>query len=149
MDNQQLPVLTVLVGLPRSGKSTLAKTMGYPIVNLDSIRLALTGQPFCEEAESMVSCIAKIMITSLFLAGHSRVIIDATNVTVEDRNRWIDKRWRREFIHITTSSGICTSRALEDGNLQLVNVIHDKKNRLEVPTDEELIDHERDQYNKG
>lgn len=142
MENK-LPVLMVLVGLPRSGKSTLAKSMGYPIVNLGSVRLALTGQPFCKDAESMVLSITKIMISALFLAGNNRVVLDATNVTIEDRKRWIDERWRREFVHITTPCEICVSRALEEGSLNLTSTIYLKNSQLELPTEKELSDHER------
>ena len=35
--------LIVMVGLPRSGKTTWARKQGYPIVNPDSIRLAFHG----------------------------------------------------------------------------------------------------------
>lgn len=142
MDTKPINVLTVLVGLPKSGKSTFAKALGQPIVNLDSIRLALTGQPFYDDAESIVLSIAKIMIISLFLAGHDRVTLDATNVTINDRNRWIDKRWCRDFVYIDTSSEICISRAIEDDQLYLIPVITIKKSQFELPTDNELTDHE-------
>ncbi|KKK82651.1 hypothetical protein LCGC14_2801230, partial [marine sediment metagenome] len=46
--------LILTVGLPRSGKSTWARKQGHPIVNPDSIRLALYGEPFIEEAEPMI-----------------------------------------------------------------------------------------------
>ena len=72
--------LILTVGLPRSGKSTWAMQQGYPVVNPDSIRLALHGHRFREESEEHVWAIAKTMVNSLFIAGHDKVIVDATNI---------------------------------------------------------------------
>ncbi len=46
--------LICTVGLPRSGKSTWCKTQSYPIVNKDSIRLALHGQRYLQDAEKEI-----------------------------------------------------------------------------------------------
>ena len=80
--------LIAMVGLPRSGKSTWAKKAGHPIVSPDAIRLALHGQRFISEAEPFVWAIAKAMVRALFLAGHSAVILDATNNTRKRRDEW-------------------------------------------------------------
>lgn len=83
-----MKTLLFTVGLPRSGKSTWSKSTGLPIVNRDSIRLALHGQPFLKEAEDMVTAIEKYMVKSLFLAGHNTVIIDATNLKIRYIKAW-------------------------------------------------------------
>lgn len=44
-------ILVITVGLPRSGKSTWAKTLGAPIVSCDAIRQALGVYPFVPKAE--------------------------------------------------------------------------------------------------
>ena len=80
--------MILTVGLPRSGKSTWAKTTGHPIVNPDSIRLALYGMAFQKEAEGFVWAIAKCMVKALFLAGHDTVILDATNTTIKRQEDW-------------------------------------------------------------
>jgi len=92
-----MPTLILTVGLPRSGKTTWAKQMGVPIVNPDSIRLALHGQPFIGLAEPFVWAIAKTMVRALFLAGHDNVIVDATNTTRKRRDDWKSSSWVREF----------------------------------------------------
>jgi predicted kinase len=71
--------LIMTVGLPRSGKSTWAIAQGHPVVCPDAIRLALHGQPFIATAEPVVWATAKLMVASLFEAGHGVVILDATN----------------------------------------------------------------------
>ena len=98
--------LILTVGLPRSGKTTWAKKMNFPIVNPDSIRLALHGNQFITEAEPMVWEIAKYMVKSLFLAGHNTVILDATNTTVKKRKEWLSKEYDCYFKVFKTYSEI-------------------------------------------
>jgi predicted kinase len=105
------PSLIMTVGLPRSGKSTWAKQQNFPIVNPDSIRLALHGQDFIAEAEPWVWTIAKTMVNSLFLAGHNCVILDATNIMKRRRNEWISSKWNRQFVVFPTSLEECINRA--------------------------------------
>lgn len=112
-------VLVMMMGLPRSGKSTMANLLRsryhWPIVCPDSVRLALTGQPFVREAEGFVWATTKVMVRSLFLSGHDRVILDATNLKRRDRDSW---HWPNEFlreIHVVpTAKEICLKRAGDD-----------------------------------
>lgn len=87
--------LIMTVGLPRSGKSTWAMQQGHPVVCPDAIRMALYGQPFIKEAESIVWATAKLMVAALFEAGHDTVILDGTNLTSKYRDEWKDERWKR------------------------------------------------------
>jgi len=129
--------LILTVGLPRSGKSTwVSKQNGIPIVNPDSIRLALHGQRFIAEAEGFVWAIAKTMTKSLFLAGHDKVIIDATNTTKERRNFWRSKSWDRYFVVFTTPADICFNRAFLTFP-DLEPVIEKMQQNWETPTYEE------------
>ena len=91
-------ILWMTVGLPRSGKSTWAVSQTFPIVNPDSIRLALHGQPFIGSAEPFVWAIAKCMVEALFIAGHRNVILDATNTTRQRRDQWKSDNWKRKFV---------------------------------------------------
>ena len=86
----------------RHGKTTWAKKQNLPIVNRDSIRLALHGQRFVPEAEEMVSAIESIMVKSLFLSGHNTIIIDATHLTAKRRDRWLSDQWDIELKIIPT-----------------------------------------------
>jgi predicted kinase len=125
------PTLIATVGLPRSGKSTWARRQGVPVVNPDSIRLALHGQPFIEEAEPWVWLFARTMVRSLFLAGHPTVILDATNVTRRRRREWVDGDWELRFEVFRTPAEVCIERALADGREYLVPVIERMAARFE------------------
>ena len=115
--------LIMTVGLPRSGKSTWAKQQDLPIVNIDSIRLALHGQRYQGLAEGMVWAVAKIMVRALFLAGHSKVILDATNTTYDRRYAWRDSEWERTYVEIGTSKAECTRRAKSENDQEIIPVI--------------------------
>jgi len=102
--------LYLTVGLPRCGKSTWAKDTGFPMVNPDSIRLALHGTSFNPAAETMVWAIARYMVSALFKAGHDAVIVDATNTTKKRRKFWKSDEWRRDYKVFTTTKEECIRR---------------------------------------
>ncbi len=127
--------LICTVGLPRSGKSTWAREQGIPIVNPDSIRLAVHGQRFFAPAEPLVWVMAEIMIEALFKAGHGKVILDATNISRRRRNHWLkfDNTNRRlhegesprkvTFKVFNASAGECIRRAELAGDYEMIPVI--------------------------
>lgn len=107
--------LYATVGLPRSGKSTWAKQKakecGCPIVNPDSIRLAIHGKRFLPSKEGLVWMTAKTMVKALFLAGHEEVILDATNVNDDQRKTWISDDWETMWVWVNTPKIVCLTRA--------------------------------------
>lgn len=109
-------LLIMLVGFPRSGKTTWALKQGYPIVNPDAIRLALHGKSFIGDAEPMVWAIARYMVKALFRAGHIRVILDACNNTRKRRDPWADDAWERKFMVFDTALELCRDRVEEGEN---------------------------------
>lgn len=112
-------ILILTVGLPHSGKSTWAKEQGFPIVNPDSIRLAVHGQKYLESAEHLVWAIAKTMVSSLFLSGHKIVILDACNNTRKRRDEWISDDWFTCFQPFNTKISECMDRT-DDAELRKV-----------------------------
>jgi predicted kinase len=118
-----ITTLILTVGLPRSGKSTWALSTGFPIVCPDAIRLALHGQRFIPEAEPMVWATAQYMVRALFLAGHARVVFDATNLRAESRKEWDSPRWKTAVRIFPTDATTCIQRALDTGQADLLPVI--------------------------
>lgn len=118
-----MKTLICTVGLPRSGKSTWAKAQEHPIVNPDSIRLALHGQRFQSLAEPFVWATAHCMVRALFLAGHDTVILDATNTTEKRRAEWFNKDWTTIFEIIDTPAEVCIERARREEDDVIIPVI--------------------------
>ncbi len=145
------PLLTLMMGLPRAGKSRevgrMRKSLRIAIVSPDSIRLAMHGKPFIYEAEGLVWATAKIMARSLFISGHDHVVVDATNMSRSSRDVWKDEMWDRNVIHIPTPWKVCRDRAdseimrtvidrmdsskeeihIDEGFIQIVTVENDQK----------------------
>lgn len=124
-DELQGKILTLTCGLPRSGKTTWARSTGLPIVNPDSIRLALHGQRYAQAAEPFVWPIAFLMVEALFRAGHNHVIVDATNVTEARRKQWFDRfEGCIVALHvIDTKRDECIARARRENDEYIVPVI--------------------------
>lgn len=129
------PLLIAMVGLPRSGKSTivaeLANLYGAPIVRRDAIRLALHGQRFLTEAEPMVKTFSLYMIKALFLSGHEVVICDETNYSKAARESLKSPDWDVEFYVVPTDPLTCMERAQATGQPDLIPVIKSMYERYE------------------
>lgn len=132
--------LIITVCLPRSGKSTWANEMGYPIISPDAIRLAIHGKPFINETEPLVWTTAKYMIKSLFNAGHNTVIFDATSITKQRRDDLVSNTWYRTFALFNVPVEECISRAL--GNTDLQQAIVKMFEQFEKVTEDELKENE-------
>lgn len=115
--------LILMVGLPFSGKSEWAKSYNSPVVRPDAIRLALHGQKFVAEAEPMVWTVARLMVKSLFHAGHRRVVLDACNISRARRNEWKSHMWRLRFVHVLTPIDTCLERAVQANQPEMHRVI--------------------------
>lgn len=88
------PDLTILIGLPRSGKSTWAngayRNMHATIVAGDDIRRAL-GVEFDPKKEGQVWFVMETIVKALLMRGQN-VILDCTNHTVKHRRTWLRLR---------------------------------------------------------
>jgi predicted kinase len=115
--------LIIMVGLPRSGKTTWAIQQNLPIVSKDAIRIALHGQRFLSEAEEFVDTLSTYMVKSLFLAGNKTVIVDDCHNTEKRRERWLNDNWRIEYKIIPTTEEECIRRAMEENDVEIIPVI--------------------------
>jgi predicted kinase len=131
-------ILIATVGLPRSGKTTWAKSQAYPIVNPDSIRLAIHGQRFIGVAEPFVWATAKAMVRALFLAGHQIVILDATNNTRKRRDEWKSDEWATYYKLFITPPEVCFDRATAMNDAGIIPVIERMASEQQPLEEDEL-----------
>lgn len=129
--------LVCTVGLPRSGKTTWARSQPFPIVCPDAIRLALHGKRFIDLAEPFVWATAKVMVRALFGAGHDVVILDATNTTRKRRDEWRSDEWGLYFKDVPTGAITCTARALAEKDEEILPVIERMAGQFEPLADDE------------
>ena len=87
--------IDILVGLPGSGKTSLAKKLRSKnhgiIVSKDTIRYEMMGIEFDKGLENEVDRIFNAMLSSVLWGSIENVIIDNTNLTVPIRARLIEK----------------------------------------------------------
>ncbi len=121
------PQLYFMVGLPRSGKSSLVKTLKKEIPNLvvvsgDKIRLAVYNQRFWGPGEAMVHSIKQTMVRTLLSEGYN-VLIDETNTSWKsiETIREIDSF--AKYIIVDTPIADCIERAEKTGQSDLIPVI--------------------------
>lgn len=136
--------LIMMVGLPRSGKSTYCHNRrSVPIVSPDCIRKAIHGQRYVKELEPEVWKTAHLMVVALFEAGHDRVFLDCCNVAITSRDDWADERWVREFVQFHTSKETCIRRAEENDQDYLIPVIEKMDATYTPISDDEIRSWER------
>jgi predicted kinase len=114
--------LTVMIGLPRSGKSTWVKRNkeNAVIVSADQLRLIIYGQKFYSEGEPIVWAVRGYMLRSLMEQG-ADIVIDETNTTRHSRKPILDLAKKHGYdttaVWVTTSEDICKLRVSSDDNL--------------------------------
>jgi predicted kinase len=126
--------LTFLIGLPRSGKSTVANRLAQDntntvIVCADNIRIALHGCRWSTVAEPMVKSIKEIMIRSCLDRGQN-VIVDGTHTTPNSIKEMFRLDPDATYLLIDTSAKKCKERATKSNMEDLHPVIDRMSNQL-------------------
>lgn len=139
--------LYVLIGIARSGKSSIAKQWqnfdvdircntlidrsmvkrgneenSRVVVCADDIRLALHGQPFIQTAEGVVHTVKELMIKTLLIGGND-VLVDGTHTKLEYIKDLLYIDSTADFYIVDTPPEVCKERAKETNQEYLLPVI--------------------------
>ncbi len=112
--------LTMLIGIPGSGKSTYAQTLGKPVLSLDGIRQELYGDERELGSARETDRVLRERLEKLARAGEDAVL-DATHVSAQRRSRMIRLARRLGYDRIVgvwfrTPIGVCLKRNRERPN---------------------------------
>lgn len=127
-DCARKPAVFIMVGLPRSGKSTYVERYKglKAIVSADQLRYLVYGQRFWGPGEDMMWAIRKIVLTMLMEQGID-IVIDETNTTAARRKPIIEMAKKYgyfvEAVVINTPEEVCIERAQAEGDEKIIPVI--------------------------
>jgi predicted kinase len=137
--------LTILVGLPRAGKSTFCSSKAGEIFILssDRLRLHLYGQRFYRKGEAIMWAIHDLFTHTLLEQGLD-LIMDETNTMASRRKIYIELAksygYRIECVWFNTDKEECKRRAIESEQPDLIHVIDRMASKFDEPTFEEGFD---------
>ncbi len=133
--------LYMLIGLPRSGKTTWAKQKqelsGGVIVSADAIRWSVYGQRFWELGEPLVWGLRDVLLRTLLEQGVD-IIIDETNTKEARRTPTIKiaKNYGYEVygVIVSTTAEECIRRAEDEEDDKIIPVIQRMAEQYEQPS---------------
>jgi len=110
------PILTIMSGLPKAGKSTWIeknKTSQDVIVSSDDIRKHILGRQFSPQDEPFIWTLVENLII-LLMVQKKDIILDATNLHVYTRSKNIplaqEHRYKTKLVWLNTDVKECLKR---------------------------------------
>ena len=142
-DCAKKPTVFIMVGLPRSGKSTYTERYKglKAIVSADQLRYLVYGQRFWGSGEDMMWATRKIILTMLLEQGID-IVIDETNTTIARRKPIIELAKKHgyfvEAVVISTPKEVCIERARAEGDEKIIPVIERMAEQYEPVLSDEV-----------
>jgi len=130
--------LTVLIGLPRAGKSTWARDYktSEVVISADEFRQLMYGQRYYAEGKAMMWATRDISLKILMQQGVN-IIIDETNTTVQARAKLLKLATKYDYyaeaIWIDATQYMCRVRAAQADQKDLIPIIEKMSDQLEPP----------------
>jgi predicted kinase len=138
----KMKTLIMLIGLPRSGKSTYTKNLveesrgGVAVISADTIRKILYGQCFYADGEPLMWSIRDVFLKSLMESG-TDIVIDETNINYKNRGKAIGLALKHGYevdaVWIETPVKICEERAMDTAQSELIPVINRMATQFQRP----------------
>ncbi len=103
------PIVVVLIGLPGSGKSPVARSLGVPIVSRGCLRNVVG---VTSVTETNLDYLEQVMVHGLLGAGHPVVVVDDHHTRNHYRRKWVSiaGAWHTVFLHMDTPISECKAR---------------------------------------
>jgi predicted kinase len=138
--------ITLMIGLPRSGKSTWIEQnkTNEAIISADDLRYIVYNQRFWSDGEPMMWSIRTMMLKYLMQQGMD-IIIDETNSTIARRKAIIDMAKENGYTiigNVLEKAWVdeCVERAMNEGQTDLIPIINRMAYQFEAPRLEEGFD---------
>ena len=134
--------ITILCGLPRSGKSTWVKEnqKDEVVISADQMRYLVYNQRYWQEGESLMWSIRGLFLEYVLRQGLD-IIIDEANIKSKTRLSLIKKAKKYGYlvrcIYFNTSPRICFQRAKDTNQIDLLPVIKQMSLDFEFPFGED------------
>jgi predicted kinase len=138
--NLKTPQMTVLVGLPRSGKTTFSKKLKGTIISRDALIEESNGTNYNEKWKNVDQEEIDKKLMQNFqnaLRNKENIIIDMTNLSKKTRRKWLQNDYYKVAYVFPTSINTCISRNTDEKSIP-ENVIQQMARRFYFPNLEEF-----------
>jgi|SRR6185312_13202954 len=158
MQNNTLPEIQILIGLPGSGKSTYVRQLEYKsqikysIISTDDVVEIfgfMMNRKYSQIWKDLIDSVTKIVKIQFRLAleDKSNILYDQTNLTAEKRKSILTKvpaGYRKIAVVFNPPFDVIkerlVTRAQNTGKVISLNIVEDMQKRFEYPTLEEGFD---------
>ncbi len=131
----------LLVGLPASGKSTYAATLGTPVLSSDSIRLLLADDERDQSIHARVFATLRYLLTQRLEIHRPVTYIDATHLTRAERMPYLEIAREHgaeiEAVFFDTPLELCLERNRQRARQVPEDVLQKMAAKLQPPTEAE------------